>query len=748
MSSTLSSIHLGAFRQRARWTSAPAEQAAPLLLAYAHLMAESLCCGDVLHLETRYDGSDHLPQPPGPLLHPVSAGDLVRSVRQDLPLHDHSTDFVVSLSDAQLECLPATLEQVRRVLRRDGTFIAGGWYRPAFGTTVANLAAQLATTFAYVRLFRLCLVAPTSIAVTEISLNDSPSSAADLTGAAYLLGVTSAQPAGVAGASVWGRETALPATAEPHLVQLTLLRRELEEARVSLIRERRASEWRDAMLRAEILSQGASLAPATDDWEWRKRIELHCQLIQLLSSMSWRVTAPLRMAARRKRGHGHADVTPSLEMDSCQLQGLIDAVQTSRSWRVTAPLRRATGVLGKLARPYRAAPLERAAVPPADDLLRAVSPARGILVAADTLPLHDRSSGGLRLHTLIDMLLRAGEEVTFASWADRQYHDQHLLPGRGRERYERDLQALGVSGVLYGMDEVRAALSRSEGLKAAFVSFPVVARDIIPAVRMHAPDARIIYDMVDFHALRMEREAELNQNPELLREAAKIKQLELANVDAADVTVAITDDERLSVLSAVPKATVETLPNVFRMPEGPLPGLHGRDGLLFVGGFWHKPNGDAIVWFAREVWPLIRAAEPDARLRIAGNAPGEDVRALGALPGIEVLGYVQDLRPLYDTSRVSIAPLRFGAGMKGKVGQAMAYGLPVVATPIGAEGMDLKDGRELLVAETVASFADAVLRLMRDDALWLRMQASARTAIESNLSFDVVAARLEKIIRG
>ena len=124
------------------------------------------------------------------------------------------------------------------------------------------------------------------------------------------------------------------------------------------------------------------------------------------------------------------------------------------------------------------------------------------------------------------------------------------------------------------------------------------------------------------------------------------------------------------------------------------------------------------------------------------------VSELSALPGIEVLGYVQDLRPLYDTSRVSIAPLRFGAGMKGKVGHAMAHGLPVVATPIGAEGMDLKNGRELLVAATVASFADAVLRLMRDDALWLRMQANARAAIESNLSFDVVASRLEKIIRG
>ena len=130
------------------------------------------------------------------------------------------------------------------------------------------------------------------------------------------------------------------------------------------------------------------------------------------------------------------------------------------------------------------------------------------------------------------------------------------------------------------------------------------------------------------------------------------------------MTIAVSEDERRLLLDLAPDAVVETLPCVFPVPAGPPPGPEGRDGLLFLGGFWHTPNADAVLWFAEQVWPRIRARRPGLVFRIAGADPTPEVVALGCLPGIEVLGYVSDLAPLFDAARVFVAPIRYGAGMK------------------------------------------------------------------------------------
>jgi glycosyltransferase involved in cell wall biosynthesis len=161
-----------------------------------------------------------------------------------------------------------------------------------------------------------------------------------------------------------------------------------------------------------------------------------------------------------------------------------------------------------------------------------------------------------------------------------------------------------------------------------------------------------------------------------------------------------------------------------------------------VGGFWHKPNTDAVLWFVRDIWPILRRQNPGLRFCIAGSNPSDPVRELDGRDGIEVLGFVPDLTPFFDRARVFVAPLRFGAGMKGKVGQSMMSGLPVVATAIGAEGLGAEDGEHLLVAETPAAFAAQVMTLLDDDAAWTRIQAEARALIEATLSEAAVAPRV------
>jgi glycosyltransferase involved in cell wall biosynthesis len=224
------------------------------------------------------------------------------------------------------------------------------------------------------------------------------------------------------------------------------------------------------------------------------------------------------------------------------------------------------------------------------------------------------------------------------------------------------------------------------------------------------------------------------------------EQIEVAAARATDATIAISEDERSAMLRLVPNATVVVLPNVFTSPAAPAGGLDGRAGLLFVGGFGHVPNGDAIRWFAAEIWPMIHAEEPDCRLLVVGSNPGDDVLALAAIPGVEVTGYVTDLEPIYARARVTIAPLRFGAGAKGKVGESLAHGVPVVATTIGAEGMGLVDGENVLVADTGTQFAAQVLQLMRSDDLWLRLSRNGVDHVARAFSPDAARAVLADLL--
>ncbi|HTH99861.1 MAG TPA: glycosyltransferase family 4 protein [Acidisoma sp.] len=438
---------------------------------------------------------------------------------------------------------------------------------------------------------------------------------------------------------------------------------------------------------------------------------------------------------------------------------LIRALHASTCWRLTAPFRVLAGLLrgarppsadsaiAETDRPPSAAlPLPGGLVGPGILRGRPEGQSLGeVLVVADHLPLFDQQSGGLRLKTLIGMISRLGWRVTFGSFLPEQGPGP-LATEAGRQRYEAALVEIGVTGFAYGLEGIRHFLAAHGGrMRFAFVSFPGVASDVIPLVRSFCPWARVLYDTVDLHFLRMERQAAVKNSPLLHRQARAMRELELACLRSADVTLAISEPERQLLLDLVPEVVVETVPNVFASPGSPPAGVAGRQGVLFLGGFWHQPNADAVLWFADHILPLIRAEAPEVVFRIAGSNPTPEVLALGDRPGIEVLGHVPDLAPIFDAARVFVAPLRFGAGMKGKVGQAMMSGLPVVTTGIGAEGMAAEDGRHLLIAEEPQDFADRVVTLLREDAPWHGLQQEGRALIEATLSEAAVAERLARL---
>ncbi|MEW6406892.1 MAG: glycosyltransferase, partial [Chloroflexota bacterium] len=163
--------------------------------------------------------------------------------------------------------------------------------------------------------------------------------------------------------------------------------------------------------------------------------------------------------------------------------------------------------------------------------------------------------------------------------------------------------------------------------------------------------------------------------------------------------------------------------------------FHPREGMVFVGGYQHQPNVDAVIYFAREVFPLVRQRMRDARFFIVGSRVPQEVMAL-ADEGIEVVGFVEDLGAFLDRCRLTVVPLRYGAGIKGKIGSCFSYGLPCVSTTIGVEGMGLADEEGVLVADTPEAFADAVVRLHNDESLWNRLSRAGLEFTKRNYSFD------------
>jgi len=170
-----------------------------------------------------------------------------------------------------------------------------------------------------------------------------------------------------------------------------------------------------------------------------------------------------------------------------------------------------------------------------------------------------------------------------------------------------------------------------------------------------------------------------------------------------------------------------------------------RRDLFFIGAFSHPPNTDAVLWFCRDIVPLILASAPGIRFHVIGADPPEQVRAL-ASPNVEIEGYVPDVTQFFNRCRLSVAPLRYGAGVKGKVNQSLAHGLPVVLTSVAAEGMFLVDGESALIADEPQAFADAVVRLYDDEALWNRLSARGLEVMEEHFSFAAARRALAEVV--
>ena len=339
---------------------------------------------------------------------------------------------------------------------------------------------------------------------------------------------------------------------------------------------------------------------------------------------------------------------------------------------------------------------------------------RRVLVMDSYTPTPDRDSGSLRMAELLGLLVEEGCSVVFL--AQNLGHDGH---------YTDALQQRGVEvwWQPWMRDLPRWLARYGREFDAVIVSRHYVLKPVLPMLRELAPQAQLVFDTVDLHFLREQREAEHADEISKLSAAAHTRRSELALLEGVDRTWVVSETERELLAGLVPQAKVDVVSNIHRLQED-TPGLGVRRDLVFVGGFRHPPNVDAALWLGQEIFPRIAAALPGIRLYLVGGDAPAEVLALAKQAGIEVLGHVPALEPLLDACRISLAPLRYGAGIKGKINQSLARGLPVVATSCAVEGMFLQDGRDVLIADGADAFAAAVIRLYDDASLWSQLRAA------------------------
>lgn len=358
-----------------------------------------------------------------------------------------------------------------------------------------------------------------------------------------------------------------------------------------------------------------------------------------------------------------------------------------------------------------------------------------ILVIDATTPRPDHDAGSLLKFYHLKLLQSLGYQVTLMP--DNLLHDGE---------YTRDLQRIGIECIYepHRLSARQFFTARAGDFQLIMLCRPYVAMQHMESLRRLAPAARIIYDTVDLHYLREQRQAAVEKNPLMAERAERTRQDELKLIAEADATIVVSPVEKEILAGEVARANVHVVQLV--IPEEPQgPGFEERRDILFIGGYQHTPNAEAVLYFCREILPALRARIPELRFLVLGSRPTPEIQAL-ASEHIQVLGFQKDIAPYFNACRLMVAPLRFGAGIKGKLGTSFSYGLPVVASSIAAEGMYLQHGREVLIADTPQEFADAVLRLYGDPVLWASMADAGRQLVRERFSPEVIRDGLARVI--
>lgn len=488
------------------------------------------------------------------------------------------------------------------------------------------------------------------------------------------------------------------------------------------------------------------------------------------------VSANDTVADLRKELEFQRERNKSLERrEIARLQALRYSFEESRSWKLTKPLRaishnspglkrnvRRSVKLARYLVTFQFAPIKRKLAqvlrsdrarkiaPVADQLIsqirfapmggiieKAVKPSLPLILIVDSVyPRPDSDSGSVDAVNSISAFQGLGYQVAFLSSAEFETDSPNRVAlenngvfcpsARDFKSIERVFDAIGPRVDVCILSRVHAG--------GAFME----------QVRRKCPQSKVIFNTVDLHFLKEERAAVLKGDRKALNLALGTKEREVALMRLADATIVVSEAEHRLINEIAPGSLVFTVPLarevVRRRSE-----FSARNGIGFIGGYLHSPNIDAVHYFLDSIWPKVRKKLPDATFYAMGaDMP---VSLLNRQePGFFPLGHVSDLASALGKVRVMVAPLRVGAGAKGKVATSLAYGVPCVASPIAAEGMGLIDRETILIGDTPDSFADQVIDLHTNSEKWNLISDAGMVLMENRFSLKANQERLSEVL--
>jgi GT2 family glycosyltransferase/glycosyltransferase involved in cell wall biosynthesis/SAM-dependent methyltransferase len=360
-----------------------------------------------------------------------------------------------------------------------------------------------------------------------------------------------------------------------------------------------------------------------------------------------------------------------------------------------------------------------------------------VLVLDDQVPAPHLGSGFPRAYKMLELLAELDCVVTFLPVSDPTAHQ----PTTGR------LQELGVE-VLCGEKLVCEDLLRirSGHYDVVLISRPHNGSRFLSLVRKCFPTALIVYDAEAIFCFRQFLKAEIEGRPINENEKQAMLREELSVMSGADVVITVSELEREAILKEKAHDNVVVWQHPHELCKTATPFSERRD-LLFVGGFLggHPPNTDAVRYFVSSIFPKILRLIPDCRLFIVGSQPPESVKEL-ASEHVVVTGFVERLEEYYGKCRVFVVPIRFMAGVSLKLIEAMSYGIPSVVSSVAASGLNLRDGREALIAADDEEFVNKVLRIYENETLWHAVQSAAQDYIRDHCSPAVMKDNLARIL--
>lgn len=346
---------------------------------------------------------------------------------------------------------------------------------------------------------------------------------------------------------------------------------------------------------------------------------------------------------------------------------------------------------------------------------------KSVLVIDSYMPCYDQESGSRRLFELLKIFKALNYHIIF-------------VPDNGikTEPYTSILQNLQIE-VLYNQKDYSVSIEQQITERLSLIDFAWICRPELNekyrSLIRQRPEIKIIYDTIDLHYLRLKRAWELapRKTKEAAAEWVDMHARELTIAHQSDLTITVTPTEQ-NTLEKQSVANVAVIPNIHSLYHSDIPGFESRSGILFIGSYNHPPNIDAVLWLCQEIMPLVWQKQPHIKVTLLGSNLNPEVAAL-ASDRITVTGYVEDVTPYFLTHKFSVSPLRYGAGMKGKIGHSLEYSLPVVSTEVGAEGMNLIPEEHILIARSTEDFAKQILRLYQDGILWHRLSLNCQQAI-------------------